>query len=203
MGNSATVDTGEQRESQHLQLHLLAMHLLVLLLAAAVCAQDAPPPPPDRIWFRQDSLPAGETCATVAKTAALITGKDPIILTDDANFKICIKFLGEPTPTLKLERLPNVLAETGPMTVERKALAQQDAVSFSLDLWLRNTLAGSLPAQTVPTLAEQRKHLCTSNQRLGMLQSCVPTSLRRLMGPLYGSCLRVPLPGVWASAVLS
>lgn len=74
------------------------MHLLVIFLAAAVSAQNSPPPPPpDRIWFRQDSLPAGETCAslyeTVKNTPALIKGKDPIILTDDASFKICIKFL--------------------------------------------------------------------------------------------------------------
>ena len=73
------------------------MHLLVLLLVAAVSAQNAPPPPPDRIWFRQDSLPAGQTCASmyekVKGTAALIKGMDPIVLPSEATFKICIKFL--------------------------------------------------------------------------------------------------------------
>merc|ERR1739838_234387 len=73
------------------------MKFLVLLITAAVSAQSPPPPPPDRIWFRQDTLPAGETCTSmyekVKGTPALITGKDPIILTDDAKFKICIKFL--------------------------------------------------------------------------------------------------------------
>merc|ERR1711936_1237740 len=93
MGSTATVATGKQGESQV----FLTMHLLVLLLAAVVSAQKAaPPPPPDRNWFRQDTLPAGETCSSmyekVKGTAALITGKDPIILPEEANFKICIKF---------------------------------------------------------------------------------------------------------------
>merc|ERR1712112_801657 len=43
------------------------------------------------------SLPAGKTCADmyegVKGTPALIQGKDPIILPEDASFKICIKFL--------------------------------------------------------------------------------------------------------------
>merc|ERR1712106_249564 len=47
--------------------------------------------------FRQDSLPRGETCASlyekVKGTAAVIQGPDPIILPSDATFKICIKFL--------------------------------------------------------------------------------------------------------------
>ena len=73
------------------------MYFLVLLIAAAVSAKNGPPPPPDRIWFRQDSLPRGQTCASlyekVKGTAAVIQGPDPIILPSDATFKICIKFL--------------------------------------------------------------------------------------------------------------
>jgi len=76
---------------------LKKMYFLFLLLVAAAAAQSPPPPPPDRIWFRQDSLSAGQTCAqayeAVAGTPALIKGKDPIILPEDASFKICIKFL--------------------------------------------------------------------------------------------------------------
>jgi len=74
------------------------MQSLVLVLVGVVAAQNSPPPPPpDRIWFRQDSLPAGKTCADmyegVKGTPALIQGKDPIILPEDASFEICIKFL--------------------------------------------------------------------------------------------------------------
>eukprot|EP00091_Calanus_sinicus_P020175 TRINITY_DN537_c0_g1_i5.p1 TRINITY_DN537_c0_g1~~TRINITY_DN537_c0_g1_i5.p1 ORF type:complete len:121 (-),score=24.62 TRINITY_DN537_c0_g1_i5:223-585(-) len=113
------------------------MHLLVIFLAAAVSAQNSPPPPPpDRIWFRQDSLPAGETCAsiyeTVKNTPAVIKGKDPIILADDATFRICIKFLTGTYTNLKLGRLLSVKDETGPMTVERRAPVPRAAVSSSL-----------------------------------------------------------------------
>jgi len=92
LANSAAVKSGKQGKPHH----LLMTMLLILVLAAAVTAQN-PPPPPDRIWFRQDTLPAGETCTSryekVKGTPSLNTGKDPIILTEDAKFKICIKFL--------------------------------------------------------------------------------------------------------------
>merc|ERR1712055_1178974 len=60
--------------------HHFMMQSLVLLLVGAVAAQNsAPPPPPDRIWFRQDSLPGGKTCADMYEglkgTPAVNTGK--------------------------------------------------------------------------------------------------------------------------------
>jgi len=70
--------------------------LLALLFAVVAVAAQNPPPPPDRIWFRQDSLSGGETCAdkyaAIKGTSAENKGKAPIILPSDANFKICIKF---------------------------------------------------------------------------------------------------------------
>lgn len=72
-----------------------ALSLLPALLAE-VGAQ-APPAPPDRLWFRQDSLGPGQTCAAqfenIKDTEAVISGKGPIILPEDATFSVCIKFL--------------------------------------------------------------------------------------------------------------
>merc|ERR1711970_17954 len=115
--------------------HLFMMQSLVLLLVGAVAAQNsAPPPPPDRIWFRQDSLPGGQTCADmyegVKGTPALIQGKDPIILPEDAAFKICIKFLSG--------------SYTNPKTGE----VVERAGSVPLP---RNTSPGSPPLRTAPT----------------------------------------------------
>merc|ERR1711970_1414916 len=102
---------------------LFMMQSLVLLLLGAVAAQNsAPPPPPDRIWFRQDSLPGGKTCADMYEglkgTPAVITGKDPIILPEDATFKICIKFLSgsytNPNTGEVTERAGRDCSNTGP-----------------------------------------------------------------------------------------
>merc|ERR550517_2115551 len=69
---------------------------ITLALLPGLLAQ-APPAPPDRLWFRQDSLGPGQTCEAeqekIKDTAAIISGKGPIILPDDATFSVCIKFL--------------------------------------------------------------------------------------------------------------
>merc|ERR1711973_152865 len=78
---------------------LSAMHLQIISIGAVLTLVRAKDfiAPPDRIWFRQDALAEGQTCASqyekVKDTDKVITGKGPIILPEEATFKVCIKFL--------------------------------------------------------------------------------------------------------------
>merc|ERR1711872_564728 len=156
--------------------------LLALLFAVVTVAAQNPPPPPDRIWFRQDSLSGGETCAdkyaAIKGTSAENKGKAPIILPSDANFKICTKFESG--------------SYTNPQTGEVVERAGRD---WAHDSGKKSPCAegcfefqyGSLQVPTALTPAQPRKLPFTSNPPLEPQLKCVLNLPRVQIALLNGS----------------
>merc|ERR1712098_856428 len=133
-------------------------------------------------------------------TPALRQGKDPIILPEDASFKICIKFLSgsytNPTTGEVVERAGRDWAHDS----GKKSTC---AVSSSLAPLLRNTSPGSPPPLTAPTQAQPRRLLCISSQMLDLLPSCAYSCPPKLTLPQSGRSGQEWQLGVLASAALS
>merc|ERR1711973_270366 len=165
---------------------LSAMHLQIISIGAVltlVGAQDFIAPP-DRIWFRQDALAEGQTCASqyekVKDTDKVITGKGPIILPERQPSRCASSSWLEFTEIPPLGRISRELEETGTTTVARRVPVLRDAVSPTTSEETTSTTSGSKLRRTALTPQQHSRLPCTSQPRKERPAQCVPSCLERL-----------------------
>merc|ERR1711936_612741 len=165
---------------------LSKMHLQIVTVGTVLAFAGAQNfiAPPDRLWFRQDALADGQTCTsqyeTVKDTDKVITGKGPIILPEEATFKVCIKFLAgvylDPQTGENIERAGRDWHHDS----GEKSPCAEGCCEYHYLEETTHTISGSKLSQTALTLPELPRLLSTSQLRLERPPQCALCCLERL-----------------------